>query len=499
MCVQSPSYCTSRVLVELIVYFKIYTVYLGGACCFTCFKRAILHSLAAACNKDPISWTLGGGHGGAACRQHPRPDGDEGSLRPRWRRDLPRHPRLGWDVDSLKSEMKLSELHKIALEKGADPAALDNALDSDNPRDAINAVIRSLGDSPRRLRVHAAGSPRRRPGRGSPRKGFNRYDPTTRTYTVAGIGDKAVWQKFLLCHMISSPRSGIISKEEDAAWGACKGSDGRLEYFNTVTGTTVREPPAAAMSPMTRARAAAAAKDQTAGATGMASEFFNVDVDENLRKFYEDNGVQSFEGVLAKLGVMNLRDLDEVSDELFDSVPGLTIIHRKRIRRELPKVLEVAGEAGKYRAVGAISTEQSDGRMRSAMRNFVASHSERVHKLEAELGFLNVTEPNSEKVLPAGVTKPVTMEDGHLDVEQVRLENGEQEERQKQATQKEKEEKAAVVIQTRARAALSRKQYLRTMVAEEDFVGQEEGDLSFLEGELIVGETTSLAVAHHAH
>ena len=347
--------------------------------------------------------------------------------------------------------------------------------------------------------------------------------------------------------MISSPRSGISSEEEDAAWGGCKGSDGRQEYFNTVTGTTVREPPAAAMSPMSpmaRARAAAAAKDQPAGATGMASEFFNVDVDENLRKFYEDNGVQSFEGVLAKLGVMNLRDLDEVSDELFDSVPGLTIIHRKRIRRELSKVLEVAGEAGKYPAVGAISTEQSEGRMRSAMRNSVASHSERVHKLEAELGFLNVTEPNGkwgelpkraikegldsvaieaalgtdgclingwhpskealirlivEKVLPAGVTKLVTMEDGHLDVEQVRLENGEQEERQKQAAQKEKEEKAAIVIQTRARAALSRKQYLRTMVAEEDFVGQEEGDLSFLEGELIVGETTSLAVAQHAH
>ena len=57
----------------------------------------------------------------------------------------------------------------------------------------------------------------------------------------------------------------------------------------------------------------------------------------------------------------------------------------------------------------------------------------------------------------------------------------------------------AVVIQTRARAELSRKQYPRTMVAEEDFVGQEEGDLSFLEGELIVGETTSLAVAQHAH
>ena len=50
--------------------------------------------------------------------------------------------------------MKLSELHKVALEKGADPVVVDNALDSDNPRNAINAVIRSLGDSPRRLRVY---------------------------------------------------------------------------------------------------------------------------------------------------------------------------------------------------------------------------------------------------------------------------------------------------------------------------------------------------------
>ena len=420
--------------------------------------------------------------------------------------------------------MKLSELHKVALEKGADPAALDNALDSDNPRDAINAVIRSLEDSPRRLRVHAAGSPRRRPGRGSPRKGhYDRYDPTTRTYTVAGIGDKAVWQKFLLCHMISSPRPGGSGKEEDAAWVARKGSNGLQEYFNTVTGTTVREPPAPAMPPMTRAQAAAAAK---------------VHVDENLLKFYADNGVLRFEGVLAKLGVMNLQDLDELSDELFDSVPGLTILHRKRIRRELPKVLEVDAETSKYSAVGAISTEQREGRMGSGMRSSVTNHSERMHKLEAELGFLNVTEPNGkwrelpksavkegldsvaieaalgtdeskealiplivEKVLPAAVTELVTMEDGHLDVdvEQVRLKNGEHEERQKQTAEKEKEEKAAIVIQTRARAALARKQYLRTMIAEEDFVGQVEGDLSFLEGQLIVGETAFLAVAQHAH
>jgi hypothetical protein len=70
------------------------------------------------------------------------------------------------------------------------------------------------------------------------------YDPSTRTYTVRHIDDRAVWQRFLLCRLLSARADGTEQDErEDTAWTRVSHPDGVFRYFNSFSQITVQEPP----------------------------------------------------------------------------------------------------------------------------------------------------------------------------------------------------------------------------------------------------------------
>lgn len=69
------------------------------------------------------------------------------------------------------------------------------------------------------------------------------YDPASRTYTVRHVGDRAVWQRFLLCRLLSAHAAGILHDErEDTAWTRRLHLDGTVCYINGFSRITVREP-----------------------------------------------------------------------------------------------------------------------------------------------------------------------------------------------------------------------------------------------------------------
>jgi hypothetical protein len=160
------------------------------------------------------------------------------------------------------------------------------------------------------------------------------YDPSTRTYTVRHIDDRAVWQRFLLCRLLSARADGTEQDErEDTAWTRVSHPDGVFRYFNSFSQITVQEPP--------RHTPAADWLPQFYSALGVAS-FSPVCVSDSTHFATQSVAALSYLGgvcvqELTKMGVVNAGDLDKVTMTMLITA-GMSKIQCKRVMRALTEM-----------------------------------------------------------------------------------------------------------------------------------------------------------------